>query len=291
MGNDGGSIPTRRELVKEAARDPTTTEIKQSQHERQEYAWSTDPITRKPLAPPIVSDSNGKLFNKESIIEYLLPSDHATTSKADADSVLQGSVKSLKDVVEIKFDIDTNANKDSKNPFKCPVTGERLGPGEKAVYLVPCGHAFSATAIKEVSGERCVTCDQEYAANDIIPILPTTPEDIARLSLRLKTLKEKGLAHSLKKAAKESKKRKKREEVDEAPALVPVTDQKEANNINNSSTAALTAKVLQEQEAKKRRMHNDNLKTLFSSRDQSKPIGKSADFMTRGYDIPAGAKR
>jgi hypothetical protein len=292
MGNDGGSIPTRRELVKEAARDPTTTEIKQSQNERQEYAWSTDPITRKPLSPPVVSDSNGKLYNKESIIEYLLPSDDATTTKADADSVLLGSVKSLKDVVEIKFDIDTNAAKDNKNPWKCPVTGERLGPAEKAVYLVPCGHAFSATAIKEVSGERCVTCDQEYASNDIIPILPTTPEDIARLSLRVKTLKEKGLAHSLKKAAKESKKRKKREEADEAPALVPVTDHKEANNINNSSTAALTAKVLlEEQEAKKRRMNNDNLKTLFSSRDQSKPIGKSRDFMTRGYDIPAGAKR
>jgi hypothetical protein len=292
MGNDGGSIPTRRELVKEAARDPTSTEIKQSQHERQEYAWSTDPVTRKPLSPPIVSDSNGKLYNKESIIEYLLPSDDATATKAHANSIFQGAVKSLKDVVEIKFDIDTNAAKDTKNPWKCPVTGERLGPGEKAVYLVPCGHAFSATAIKEVSGERCVTCDQEYASNDIIPILPTTPEDFARLSLRLKTLKEKGLAHSLKKAAKESKKRKKRDELDEAPALVPVTDHKEANNINNSSTAALTAKVLQEeQEAKKRRMNNNNLKTLFSSRDQSKPIGKSRDFMTRGYDIPAGAKR
>ena len=291
MGNDGGSIPTRRELVKEAARNPTTTEIKQSQNEQQEYGWTTDPITRKPLSPPIVSDSNGKLYNKESIIEYLLPSDDAaTTTKADAEAVLQGAVKSLKDVVEIKFEVDTNAAKDIKNPWKCSVTGDRLGPGEKAVYHVPCGHAFSATAIKEVSGERCVTCDQEYAANDIIPILPTAPTDIARLALRVKTLKEKGLAHSLKKAAKESKKRKKREEADEAPASMSV-DKKEANNINNSSTAALTANVLQEQEIKKRKMHNDNLKTLFSSRDQSKPIGKSADFMTRGYDIPAGAKR
>ncbi|KAI5238293.1 DUF602-domain-containing protein [Aureobasidium subglaciale] len=292
MGNDGGSIPTRRELVKEAARDPTTTEIKQSQNERQEYGWSTDPISRKPLSPPIVSDSNGKLYNKESIIEYLLPSDDtATTTKAEAETILQGSVKSLKDIVEIKFDVDTDAAKDVKIAWKCPVTGDRLGPGEKAVYLVPCGHAFSATAIKEVSGERCVTCDQEYASNDVIPILPTSSEDIARLSLRVKTLKEKGLAHSLKKAAKESKKRKKREEADEAPALVAIADKKEASNINNSSTAALTAKVMQEQEIKKRKMHNDNLKTLFSSRDQSKPIGKSRDFMTRGYDIPANAKR
>ena len=135
---------------------------------------------------------------------------------------------------------------------------------------------------------------QESAASlatNNTPPTTSSPSCQPRLSLRLKTLKEKGLAQSLKKAAKESKKRKKREEADDAPALVRVNDQKEANNINNSSTAALTAKVLQEQEAKKRRMHNDNLKTLFSSRDQSKPTGKSADFMTRGYDIPAGAKR
>jgi hypothetical protein len=287
MGNDGGSIPTRRELVKEAARNPTSAELKESQQQQQEYGWSTDPITRKPLSTRIVSDANGKLYNKESIIEYLLADDNATTLKADAEKVLQGAVKSLKDVVDVKFDTDSNAEKDSKNPWKCPITGERLGPAVQAVYLVPCGHAFSSTAIKEVSGERCVSCDEEYAPNDIIPILPFLPTDISRLTLRLKTLKEKGLAHSLKKGAKESKKRKKPDQVDQAPALVSAT----ANNINNASTASLTAKVLKEQEAKRRRTQNDNLNTLFSSRDQSKPIGKSADFMTRGYDIPAGAKR
>ncbi|KAF7846210.1 hypothetical protein BT93_L4836 [Corymbia citriodora subsp. variegata] len=307
MGNDGGSIPKRRELVKEAARNPTTAEIKESQQEQQEYYWTTDPISRKPLSPPIVSDSSGKLFNKDTILEYLLPSpdDESTPLKTDAESILQGSVKSLKDIVTLTFDTDASG------AFKCPITSDRLGPGSKAIYLVPCGHVFSGAAVKEVSGERCLTCNEVYASNDIIPILPTAATDIARLSLRVKTLKEKGLAHSLKKSSKESKKRKKRGDDEEAPALVPnatntlsksektnsaATPDLEKTNghsgIKNTSTASLTARVMAESAAsKKRRLENENLKSLFSSRDQSKPSGRSGDFMTRGFDIPAGAKR
>ncbi|GAB7349859.1 hypothetical protein MBLNU459_g0558t1 [Dothideomycetes sp. NU459] len=336
MGNDGGSIPTRRELVKEAARNPTATEIKETQHESQTYHWSTDPISREPLRDPVVSDSNGKLYNKHSIIEYLLPSDDNTIDRTKADAILNGSVKSLKDVVEVRFEANTTDDSESKRSgWKCPITNEPLGPGSKAVYLVPCGHAFSGSAIKEVSGEKCLTCNESYAANDVIPILPVAATDIARLSLRAKTLREKGLTHSLKKAAKD-KKRKKRaaaEEADgdEAPALVSAAAPAEANrrdtstaaaasskdipataqaqkptvkpslaagngyahtNIKNSSTASLTARVMHEQEASKRRkMDNENLKSLFTSRDSNKPSGRSSDFMTRGFDIPAGAKR
>lgn len=332
MGNDGGSIPTRRELVKEAARNPTTTELKATQTESQAHAWTHDPISHAPLAQPIVSDSNGRLYNKDSIIEFILPSEdtseEAARAKEETEKTLKGAVKSLKDVVEIKFELDQPAVNGQAETWKCPITSSRLGPGSKAVYLVPCGHAFSGAAIKEVAktaaGNKCLVCETEYAENDIIPILPTREEDIARLLLRAKTLKEKGLAHSLKKAAKDKtgKKRKQRTEdvtttkagEEVVPQLVearngvhtpkngtatptlPTTTTTAAGtadtNIRNTSTASLTAKVMAEQEKnKKRRMDNENLKTLFSSRDPAKPHGRSSDFMTRGFDIPAGARR
>ncbi|TKA63931.1 hypothetical protein B0A55_10302, partial [Friedmanniomyces simplex] len=146
MGNDGGSIPTRRELVKEAARNPTTSELKESQHERQEHCWQTDPISSQPLGQPVVSDSSGKLYNKDTILEYLVEG----TRKADAERITQGAISSLKDVVEVKFELDPKATATAKHEvWRCPVTGDKLGPGSKAVYLVPCGHAFSGTAIKE----------------------------------------------------------------------------------------------------------------------------------------------
>ena len=144
MGNDGGSIPTRRELVKEAARNPTSDQLKEKRNEQQEHYWSTDPISQKPLASPVVSDSSGKLYNKDTILEYLVEG----SRKDDAERETQGCVKSLKDVVELK--LEKNDERKTKY-WKCPVTGDKLGPGSKAVYLVPCGHTFCGTAIKELS--------------------------------------------------------------------------------------------------------------------------------------------
>lgn len=327
------SIPTRRELVKEAARNPTATEIKETQHEQQEYLWTTDPISKKPLVRPVVSDPNGKLYNKISILEHLLPAEDGDdgAARAEAETILLGSVKSLKDVVEIKFELDeeatvrANGAVGGKEIWKCPVTGDRLGPGSKAVYLVPCGHAFSGNAIREVSGERCLQCDEPYASNDVIPILSTAAPILARLSLRAKTLKEQGLTHSLKKMPKDknskdksSKKRKKADDwvdrsysqraLDELTTRlgdpprrmtegdgVPKTIKKESSatsGIKNSSTASLTARVLEEEKQRKKiKLENDNVRSLFSSRDQGQPHGKSSDFMTRGYSIPTGAKR
>ena len=290
MGNDGGSIPTRRELVKEAARNPSAAQVKESQQEQQEYQWSTDPISRQPLETPIVSDTSGKLYNKATILEYLVEG----TRKEDFERETQGAVKSLKDIVEVKFELDTDGDATKKKQaFKCPVTGDKLGPGSKAVYIVPCGHAFSGAAIKEVSGEKCLTCDVEYASNDIIPINSLVDTDIARLSLRAKTLQEKGLTHSLKKApGAKDKKRKKRDEQaadgDEAAskAVKVAKEDKDTSNgkINNSSTASLTAKVMaQTEQAKKRKMENENVKSLFSNRDQTASLGNSAGFMTRGF--------
>ncbi|KAI7468530.1 DUF602-domain-containing protein [Hortaea werneckii] len=287
MGNDGGSIPTRRELVKEAARNPTTSELKESQNEQQEYHWTTDPVSNKPLSRPIVSDSNGKLYNKDTILEFLVEGAY----KEDAERITNGAIKSLKDIVEVKFDVDEEATATDKHEiWKCPVTGDKLGPG--------------------VSGEKCLTCDTAYASNDIIPILPTSETDVARLQLRIKTLQEKGLAHSLKKASGGSKKRKKKDEAstgdtngvdttsshDQTKASTKSADAKDNDdnnrNIKNSSAATIAAKVREEQErSKKRKLESDNVRSLFSQRDKDASNGKNGDFMTRGYSVPSATKR
>jgi len=296
MGNDGGSIPKRRELVKEAALAKTTTQVKETQAEQQEYFWTTDPITNEPLEPPIVSDSNGKLYRKESVLK-LLTGDESII-KEEAEKSTQGAIKTLKDVVEVKFEeeaqdgLERNANGSVTRKWVCPITNKSLGPGSKAVYLVPCGHAFSGAAIIEVADEKCLQCGELYAPNDVIAIVPTSEEDIARLSLRMKTLKEKGLTHSLKKG----KKRKARDVEDtngeeKVPGLV--STKKASNGVNtpmikNSATASLAAKVLEEQAKKKRKLDgNANLKSLFSSRDQASNMKNSKDFMNRGYSLPS----
>ena len=152
MGNDGGSIPTRRELVKEGARDLTTTQVKEIQTEQQEYYWTTCAASHEPLSVPIVSDALGTLYNKDAVINALLAAgrDDKVDLKARGEA-FKDRLRSLRDVVEVKFGTDVENKK-----WVCPVTSKVLGPGVKAMYLVPCGHAFAESVIKEMPGECCL---------------------------------------------------------------------------------------------------------------------------------------
>jgi hypothetical protein len=168
------SIPTRRELVKSAARNPTHSEVRDSDVQTQIYRWSTCPLSKRRLTPPVVSDSLGRLYNKDSVLEWLLLK---TEAFGDGDEVLEGRITSLKDVVQVEFYVPDNGDQSSEAPYVCPVTQKELGAGTKAVYIVPCGHAFSASALKELSSAKneCITvCSHlvpggQCVARDYIP--------------------------------------------------------------------------------------------------------------------------
>lgn len=149
--------------MKEAARNPTSSELKETLQEQQAFQWTTCPLSHEPLIRPVVSDSSGRLYNKDAILEFLLPSvDEISVSKEDGEEVLQGRVKGLKDVVEVKFEVEEGSlSKDATSELKrerwvCPVTRKQLGSKVKSVYLVPCGHAFSDSAVKEIAGDSCL---------------------------------------------------------------------------------------------------------------------------------------
>ena len=148
-------------------------------------------------------------------------------------------------------------------------------------------------------------CNESYAEENIIPILPIKEDDKKRLIERGARLAEQGLTHSLKKAPG-SKKRKKNatieNSVDGVSSTVKPSEPKNRMNtstpaptgINNTGTASLTARVLGEQEEKKKRRKmmglNENLDSLFT-KGKTDGSGKGGDFMTRGYSIPASARR
>lgn len=297
MGNDGGSIPTRRELVKESAKPKTLTEMKEKQQEHLAHRWSQCPLSHTALKKPVVADYAGDLYNKDAIIQFLLPDDVSTLDKVDAEAFLGGRVKALKDIVEVQFEVEHDEKKNI-DKWVCPVTGKELGPAVKAVYIVPCGHAFSHEAIKAMKGSECVQCSQTYdSSRDVIPILPITEADKQFVIERIEKLRAQGLTHSLKKD-KSSKKRKAKDAVgDEEKATNGKTKHGLKNGdtkstaIKNSSTADLTARVLEEEEAKKKRRllnENENIQSLYSRGDKKH---KDADFMTRGFSIPTPAAK
>lgn len=344
MGNDGGrfdhralfsyltltphhSIPTRRELVKEAARNPSTTQLKETRNEQQQYHWTTCPLSHKPLCAPIVSDSAGQLYSKAAVLETLLEAgmESIEGDERGAEDGFRARVKGLRDIVEVRFQVeDQTESKPSGGSgalkWVCPITKKRLGPGVKAVYLVPCGHAFLESVVKEMPEENCLQvlveqsaskmiakfmqCNEAYTPENIIPILPFSSTENERLAVRAQNLKKQGLTHSLKKASGSGKKRKKN-----AASAEPVISGGMQDSLNttiqagrtlavpqgsirNEGTAALTARVLAEEKDrnKKRKLDtNENLKSLFSSKNGMEE--KQVDFMTRGFSIPAGAKR
>ncbi|KAG8529913.1 uncharacterized protein KY384_005394 [Bacidia gigantensis] len=295
MGNDGGSIPTRRELVKEGAKDLTTTQVKELQNERLEHFWATCALSHEPLVQPVVSDSLGTLYNKSAVLDHLLAQ---AQPAADKDTLIKRGqafkdrIRGLKDVVEVKFERDSDNNVLASR-WICPITNKRLGPGTRAVYLVPCGHAFAESVVKEMQGDTCLCCDESYTTENIMPILPSAQAEKDRLERRLVDLKAKGLTHSLKKASGSSKKRKTTGPAENAPLsgddpIRNLPPKSMSNGLKNADTAKLTVKVLNEQENhnKKRKMDtNENIKSLFSSKDPKD--GKNTDFMTRGFSIPA----
>ena len=304
MGNDGGSIPTRRELVKEGAKDLTTTQVKEIQTEQQEHFWATCALSHEPLSLPVVSDGLGTLYNKAAVLDHLLAIAQENTDKdtlSKKGEAFKDRLKTLKDVVEVKFVIH---NPSITGPAKwiCPITDKILGPGMNAIYLVPCGHAFAESVVREVQSETCLQCDQRYTQANIIPILPTSQAEKDRLEQRLQQLKADGLTHSLKKVSGGGKKRKKAgpaetdNRIDEPPKINGKLEQARAlpkvGAIKNADTASLTTKVLAEQEDRNKRRKmgaNDNVKSLFSSGKAAD--GKNVDFMTRGFSIPANVRK
>lgn len=293
MGNDGGSIPTRRELVKEGARDLSTTQVKEIQSEQQEHYWSTCALSHQPLSQPVVSDALGTLYNKDAVLDHLLAEGQKEkpTSKEELDQkkeTFKDRLRSLKDVVEVKFHTAT-----SDTRWTCPVTNKVFGPGTKAIYLVPCGHAFAESLISTVPGEKCLQCEESYSKDNIITILPTAQADKDRLTARLDELRTSSLTHSLKKAPKESSSKKRKKagpQVDtqtqaKASALIEVNHNADSG-IKNKDTAALTEKVLREQDDRNKRRKmagNHNVDSLFT-KGEGMDV-KKVDFMTRGYSV------
>lgn len=281
MGNDGGSIPKRRELVKDAARAPSVSELKATAFESLSHAWEHDPLSADSLdMENTASDWRGKLYNYESVLKGLIPGE----GDADADEKANGNdmsfsatgIKSIKDIVRLRFKRHQPAGSKEKEVWACPVSLKELGPATKAVYIVPCGHVFAEVAIKEITDQEhnCPECSEPFEEQDIIPILPTEKAEVQKLARRMEDLRERGLTHTKKpdKSGKKKKKRKAEEKEagsakgdDKNGGLLNAARQSKAakinttdapsrvGGINNAMTASLTAKVLAEQEEMNKR--------------------------------------
>ena len=86
MGNDGGSIPDRRDLVRNKPKAEQADKANQTR-----ARWFYCALSKRKLQEPIVSCALGKVYNKDAILEFLL--DRSTFGDGDT---ICGHIRSLK---------------------------------------------------------------------------------------------------------------------------------------------------------------------------------------------------
>jgi len=214
MGADGGTIPTRCELV--------TTRKKPEQKDKESvriYKWQYCNLTQQPLVKPIVACELGRLYNKEAIIEKLL--ENKAGSKDNGDKLLPEAstdhIKSLKDVKELQLTDNPAFDRKTKEgssvggegfldrkiaPYICPVSGLEMSGRFKFVFDWSTGKVYSDRALKVVNGDNSTKIMEE---NLIVLNPEEKSEDLEMMETKMAARKAR--AKALKKAAKESKRK------------------------------------------------------------------------------------
>ncbi|GAA5933303.1 hypothetical protein JCM10213_001244 [Rhodosporidiobolus nylandii] len=162
MGNDGGSIPKRGELVRTKQRA-----VREDDKDRVRQLWAFCALSKQPLRQPVVSCPLGRLYNKEAVISYLLsPSSSSETSPFGSDGLaVAGHIRSLKDVTTLRLTPNPSLSPHDAEPdattlgsldespaaqFVCPISLREMNGSVRFSYRKPCGCVMSEAALKEM---------------------------------------------------------------------------------------------------------------------------------------------
>ncbi|XP_064624743.1 replication termination factor 2-like [Lineus longissimus] len=203
MGCDGGTIPTRDELVR----------LKKKPEQKDKFAdlahkWQNCAISQEPLRRPIVACELGRLYNKDVVIELLLDK-----SKFDCAASFD-HIRGLKDVKVLQL-TDNPAYKDEDHKagyaekalvkYICPIAGLEMNGRHRFSFLWKCGCVFSERALKEVKTETCQQCGMPCSDEDPAIILNGTEEE---METQRTAMDERRLKAKLQKKAKKGQTRK-----------------------------------------------------------------------------------
>lgn len=203
MGCDGGTIPTRDELVK-LKKKP---EQKDKDGHRL-YRWQHCSISQEPLQKPVVACELGKMYNKTSVIELLLNKDR-TNAPANTEHI-----EKLKDVVELQltpnpaYDAAKQAVGDFGysdlliSPWICPITGLEMNGRFKFVFAFSTGKVIAERAVKVMCKDPA---EAEFWKEEDLVTVECEDEELDLMNAKM--VARRARAKAAKKAAKEAKKK------------------------------------------------------------------------------------
>jgi len=261
--------------------------------------WLFCALSKKQLQEPVVSCALGKLYNKDSVIEFLLD----RSLYGDGENIC-GHINSLKDVKTLKLTPNpAPRSQDSDQDqarFICPLTLREMSGVQPFVYLWTCGCTFARAGLKTVAvtnakakkeqssspdGESkakdgdttpeelfevCPQCAKKFSPLEDIITLNPSPEEEENLHIIMDRRKAK-------EPTKKSKKRKAGANGDEPPTKKKETVKPSTNpNISAASKAVMNS--LAEEEAKRKASMSEAVKSLY----ESSGTQRKETFMTRG---------
>ncbi|KAG6334913.1 hypothetical protein ID866_4174 [Astraeus odoratus] len=291
MGNDGGSIPDRRDLVKSRPKAEQADKANQIR-----ALWLFCALSKRPLQEPVVSCALGKLYNKDALIEYLLD----RSAYGDGEEIC-GHIRSLKDVKTLKLtprspplppDSDTAK-------FVCPLNLKEMNGAYPFCYLSSCGCVFSQAGLRSVIGatppskdslsgedadagagagvvdkdqlDVCPQCATKFSrSSDVLAINPSKDEEErmrivmdarrSREPAKTKTKKRKAGATDAIEGSGVASKKKKELANSHSPSPAPAV-----NPAIVTASKALTSSLAAE-EAKRKAGMSDAVKSLYRSK-------------------------
>uniref|UniRef100_A0A3B3ZIG3 Replication termination factor 2 n=1 Tax=Periophthalmus magnuspinnatus TaxID=409849 RepID=A0A3B3ZIG3_9GOBI len=192
MGCDGGTIPKRHELVK----GPKKVE-KVDKNAELAAKWKYCALSQEKLKRPIVACELGRLYNKDSIIEYLLDK---SAERPNSEAVTH--IRGTRDIKELNLTDNPEWEGERRNTkgdryedihcgmFICPVVGLEMNGKHRFCYLQTCGCVFSERALKEVKTEICHKCGDPFKTDDVV-VLNGTKEEVDKLREKMEEKRAK----------------------------------------------------------------------------------------------------
>lgn len=184
MGCEGGSIPKRTDVVKVKGKAEKIDES-----EVLKTLWTCCFLSKKPLERPVVACKLGRLYNKDSIVMYLL---NSRQDQELSDPVLKAEmnhIKSMKNVTTCKL---INSKQPDSPYFACPISDREMNGRSKFYFTKTCGCILSEQALRQFpSTKNCLVCDRKdfEGERDLVVLYPKI-EEIERIRRDISKIEE-----------------------------------------------------------------------------------------------------
>ena len=190
MGNDGGAIPKRIDIVKKKERKTKADNVSNVQQKATCCAFS-----KVKFDPPLAVCKKGRIFNKRDILKAMIDKNLPEEYKY---------IRKLKNIVEINPDC-LSKSQSGQWIIRCPITLDEYNGFNHFAILRKCGCIFSQKAIDKLQlvgkSFKCPNCQLFNKKEHVVELnqaIKSEENTLADILSKRSTIEKKNKATDLK---------------------------------------------------------------------------------------------